>query len=1435
MKNMKKVLAVVLSVMLLISVMPFAAFATGATIDVADQNELTTAFANAQNGDTIRFTASNSAYPGTSGAKVYDINGKDITLDLNGQTQYFRVSGETAVVYQTVLFYIHNGAKLTVVDSVGGGAIYATYSANSAAYVFQVNDTSELVINSGSIVLDNANYGATAVITKGSATATINGGEFTAVGSTRRNYLVRANNDSAVEINGGTFNAAKASDYVVDAYSSVPIEINDGSFNGSISGTANQVVVNGGTFLQTDGETANGAVAKYLPTDKVIDANGQIADVAATTVAKIDSAEYETLADAIAAVGEGVTATITLLKDCTLAGTTTIEDNQKITINMNGHDITCAARVFNIRHGQLTLDGEGTLNSDASAAVAVYGATTSTSSYSVFTLNKNVTIEAPNGYGAMIGANGNASYGAKLQINGTINSKYGLYINGNVAEPDVKTNAATININGTVNASSENAAIYAAGYAKWNLNSTAVINGGTGVYIKSGNLTVNGATINATGAKTAYAFNPNGADGTGDGIAIDSCGYPGNVPTVTIKAGNISSANGDAVASYTKQDDPLYPDAEFERVDEVIPATSTAVFSSDVSALAADGYKTSYDATAGGYVVIEADAVAEVNGVRYASFEEALAAISNVSTAKHSKAVDPNYDYKTYVANGTIKLLADTTSNGIIIGSGSNLVVDFNGHTLDINAKPVGSNGTESAAMQLLKDSDITFKNGTLTSSYTYSGTDTEYIQRLIQNYSNLTLDNMNVTMTGNFMNAITISTCNGDFVVKDSTVSAPDFSALGYTTAMAAEQLGAEAFAFGTFSSYTAATATVQGDSTINGNVSVGVTNPDVSTNTLTLTGGTLNGDIVMKDNADSEGVEITKANTFTQEAPEGYKWVDNGDGTSTIAEVNYVAQIGSTKYETLEEAFAAAQDGNTITVLADCSGNGIKVPQGKFATGLTVDFGGHTYTVNGTTVGSTGTETQGFQLLKNNNITFQNGKIYGSSRETSTLQFLIQNYSNLTLDNMELELIGQYYNQYTLSNNNGNIVINDSIINAADYSWAGLDASDVNSFAFDVCRYSSYPSVSVTVTGNSVINGDVEVSASNNDAKNGLELNLVSGTMSGDIVLADSAKALINAEDTNATVQKAAGFSKEAPEGFEWDEDGILVPVVEPVNGGSLTLTDGIAFNAYLDADAYGVDASEAVVKLTYNAKSDINDRQTQVITETKALSSVEKYVDETSPYNGTYKFVFSQAPAQMNEDIVIELYANADETGPVASITTSAAELCETVIATSNDAEYVALCKSLLDYGRAAQIYFEYDLANVAAAYNNDAVTTLGYADMRTTAASLSGIPFKGVSLTALSTTKWNILVTEAQTIDTVTGAATSATSEVLFGDNNAIVVNGVNAADFAKTFTVYTGSGSVTLSAAMIARAIVKASTDSQYQDLARAFYLYGCQAESFFAA
>ena len=62
----------------------------------------------------------------------------------------------------------------------------------------------------------------------------------------------------------------------------------------------------------------------------------------------------------------------------------------------------------------------------------------------------------------------------------------------------------------------------------------------------------------------------------------------------------------------------------------------------------------------------------------------------------------------------------------------------------------------------------------------------------------------------------------------------------------------------------------------------------------------------------------------TFTTEVPaaycaDGFIPTKNADGTYGVKEGKFVAEVGSTKYETLAEAIAAAQEGQTVTLLAD------------------------------------------------------------------------------------------------------------------------------------------------------------------------------------------------------------------------------------------------------------------------------------------------------------------------------------------------------------------------------------------------------------------------------------------------------------------------------------------------------------------------------------
>ena len=101
-----------------------------------------------------------------------------------------------------------------------------------------------------------------------------------------------------------------------------------------------------------------------------------------------------------------------------------------------------------------------------------------------------------------------------------------------------------------------------------------------------------------------------------------------------------------------------------------------------------------------------------------------------------------------------------------------------------------------------------------------------------------------------------------------------------------------------------------------------------------IEVTGGTFVG--FDPANNKAEGVN-------TSFLPEGYTSTKNADGTYTAKKVTYVARIGETRYETLTAAIAAAQNGETVTLLKDVTAD-ITIPAGKT---ITLDLNGKKLTV--------------------------------------------------------------------------------------------------------------------------------------------------------------------------------------------------------------------------------------------------------------------------------------------------------------------------------------------------------------------------------------------------------------------------------------------------------------------------------------------------------
>ena len=322
---------------------------------------------------------------------------------------------------------------------------------------------------------------------------------------------------------------------------------------------------------------------------------------------------------------------------------------------------------------------------------------------------------------------------------------------------------------------------------------------------------------------------------------------------------------------------------------------------------------------------------------------------------------------------------------------------------------------------------------------------------------------------------------------------------------------------------------------------------------------------------------------------------------GTCGVYSENNCVTISGGAFTDLASAVKYATDGATITLAGDTNGNGIVFAGGQFASkGLTIDFNGHTYSVGGVLVGSTGTGTNAFQLLKGNKITFKNGAIVGVTEGTKPAEdtpnwkgapaIVIQNYCDLTLDNMTVT--GGDETVYTISNNNGNVTIKDTTINKG-----GAKGYGYGPFAFDVCRYSEYPAVSVTVTGDSVINGDVEVSGTIGEGQS-RQLTINSGMFNGKFVVAN--------EPANITI--SGGAFNVAPDAKYLAEGMIVVPGVKdaPYNVQPATREDE---NSKSEVKVDGDKVTTTVTdKATGTTTETVTDTTTGAETKTKTETKVE-----------------------------------------------------------------------------------------------------------------------------------------------------------------------------------------------------------------------------------
>lgn len=330
---------------------------------------------------------------------------------------------------------------------------------------------------------------------------------------------------------------------------------------------------------------------------------------------------------------------------------------------------------------------------------------------------------------------------------------------------------------------------------------------------------------------------------------------------------------------------------------------------------------------------------------------------------------------------------------------------------------------------------------------------------------------------------------------------------------------------------------------------------NNNVDNETLIGAGSTINTSVSEEYIAEGSVFYPAEDGTYKVVTEEEFETVTDNAG---------VALMNGVVYDSLADAVdAAPTDGTQVTItLIDTDGDGIvtgsgvKVVEGK---NIVIDFDGLTYDVTNP-VGSPGTETNGFQLLKGSTVKMMNGTLV-----SDTAKILIQNYCDLTIDDMTLDMSDCGQVQYVISNNSGNTVITgDTTIVAAP-----------NQVAFDIyygLGATYYDGVSVTFDENFTgsVTGKVEYGASAGGAGqegwlDKTQLTIENGTFDIDLFVHSNYTEMTEEEADEATITISGGkfttkFSDSyLADGYALSEyNGYYIPISSSTDG---TLLEEIA----------------------------------------------------------------------------------------------------------------------------------------------------------------------------------------------------------------------------------------------------------------------------------
>jgi len=872
-----------------------------------------------------------------------------LTLDLNGHTlNGGTVAGKPALTVKN---------RVTVKDSSAAqtGTIMredtAANSGVSSHYVIDIQD-GWLFFESGSVTNNSGVVGvkgASLVRVGDDSVAkypglTISGGTFT-----QDNFIVikvdrgtfylkedgtlNSKNSYAVEnwkfaeIKGGTVNGTVAAWTYSGGHNS-DLTISGGTVNGNVlsvnygsaEGKVAKVSITGGTVngaldtrsydpstneltsiddatkatIAVTGGTFSSDPTKYVVEDSAINKNDDgTFGVAKAYLAKVGDTSYYTMDEAFKAQTASGEA-IVMLRDYT-TGSTFNSGTIARTVDLNGHTWTCTG-------------------TDANSAAFEIN-------------NPNATLTVKNGKvvsSQLVGLIPSAMGGtikydnSSLEFDGvemTTTAHSGIETNGNNTNDTVTLRNSTLNVpNGF--------GIYFPSSGTLTIDNS-VINAKTmGVQVCAGSLNISGAgtAITVSGDGIPKTIN-DGAIEDGAAISIvNRTGYKG-LSKIEVEGGKFTAKDGNAaVKAYNWKD--LTP-SDFTQNDKV--SVSGGTFSSAVDeSLCAEGYIPTQNAD-GTYSVKEGKYVAEIGSQGYESLTEAVAAAED---------------------GQTVTLLADAAEDVVISKS---ITLDLGGKTL--------TNTNAGKATISVTGGTVTVKNGSVVGGTGYYNIEAKKDANLTLTDVTATAGNTGSSMIDNYGTlTITSGTYTGGLnVVKSEEGSVLNISGGTFTLEYATNGYTGVIFAYGD--------TTISGGEFIQNLTTTGRWNhPQVIltgvvegyTAITRVTGGSFTNKLSVESifrgvgKANSDNFEVS-GGTFNKSisdayCADGFIPTKNADGTYGVKVGQYVAKVGSTKYETLADAIRLATKGRTVTLLADVADCGSLT----ISKNITLDGGGHTISGN-------------------------------------------------------------------------------------------------------------------------------------------------------------------------------------------------------------------------------------------------------------------------------------------------------------------------------------------------------------------------------------------------------------------------------------------------------------------------------------------------------